>query len=75
MSNNYEDQRESLLEAGQLESLHRPLAGEGMFKGGLQQPDKVVSETTRRYGWICAKCGTGNAPARMTCARCTVPYA
>lgn len=73
MSNEYHDQREALYEAGQLEALHRPLAGGDTFKGGLAGT-RPAAAPAPVYGWICAKCGCGNAPHRETCARCTRPY-
>jgi len=69
---NYEDQREALYEAGQLQALHRPLEGDGMFKGGLQQPEAdTPARTAPVYGWICAKCGSGNRPTNAICAHCS----
>lgn len=74
------DQREDLYNAGGFQSvresmgsLHRPLAGDGAFKGGLGSPGPIASPAPVPTGWVCPKCGTANAPTVPTCFKCSRP--
>lgn len=66
MSSEHYDQREAL---------HRPLDAEHeTFKAGLATPGGSPAPAAPVYGWICAKCGCGNAPMNKTCERCSRAY-
>jgi hypothetical protein len=56
--------------------LHRPLdAQHETFKAGLAIPGGVPPKSPApQYGWICAKCGCGNAPTMPVCQRCSKEY-
>lgn len=49
--------------------LHRPLDGDGVFKGRLAH-HALPAVPAGAVGWVCPTCGTPNAPTQPGCFAC-----